>query len=92
MKPNSLVVYTGGQCDYGKSVAPLKLFGIYTISEVIDHTPTYLTAPVPYFRLHEMPQLCEKTGEPYAFIYHMFKEIDPPREINLEEIIKITQP
>ena len=36
MKPNSLVVYKGGQCEFGKSVAPLELNRVYTVLSLTE--------------------------------------------------------
>lgn len=92
MKPNSLVVYVGGQCEFGKSVAPLKLNKVYTVYSVANELYDDGTIGRPVIYLDEMMYIREDVqNRPYAFVQHMFREIDPPREINLEEIIKIHQ-
>lgn len=81
MKPNSLVMYVGGQCEPGKVLYPLSKTKVYTVERIVPH-------------------ICENTGrtlpflfpvetDGYSFLATMFVGIDPPKEINLEEILTV---
>jgi hypothetical protein len=88
MKDNSLVVYIGGQCLFGRSILPLKLNKVYTVHSTCNKLHDNGTIGEPMIYLEEMLHIKAKCGRSYAFSCFMFREIDAPRKIKLEEIIK----
>lgn len=76
MQVNSLVVYIGGQTSYD----PIQLDKneIYTVSCICEGNFGGTWLPAIYL---------EETGNEYAFLKSMFKEVVPPSNINIENLI-----
>lgn len=79
MTENSLVIYIGGQNQSDEII--LSKDAIYTVSYCCHGNFGGVWLPAVY--LYE-------TGDVYAFYEGLFKEIDPPQNINIEELISQT--
>lgn len=77
MKVNSLVQYVSGQDAAGQRLSPLSTSDIYTVSCICNGKFSDGWKPAIY--------LVEK-GNVYAFRKSMFKEVQPPMNINVNEI------
>lgn len=78
MQVNSLVAYVGGQDVGGRKIYPLSREAVYTVSNVCHGK--FSDGIKPAVKLAE-------AGDVWAFDSKMFAEIDPPVNINIDEIL-----
>lgn len=78
MQPGSLVEHIGGQDPIGKQMYELKKEVVYTVSWVGESIFSGVR--------RSAISLEEIAG--FEFVVEMFREIQPPIEINIDEIIK----
>lgn len=79
MKTGSLVEYLGGQDNVGRRLCPLDAGGIYEVSIICSGKFKQGWRPAIYL---------VETGNCYAHLKAMFREIQPPMEVNVNEFLK----